>query len=150
MTEGKGEIARDKQFLLFPQSFQPILRFFCHFHQILKLSSAKSLLWKCRKFDILERLNTLPNNKILDLTKFKILTESDDKLNVFEMVLSVIDKAENIVEEGRILVTSISTFSHTIFSIHPETSLIFESNLSWLLQMLSNWISLRFCGLVKG
>ena len=33
-TAGKGEIARNEQFLLFPQCFQPILRTFCHFHQI--------------------------------------------------------------------------------------------------------------------
>ena len=33
-TLGKGEIARDKQFLLFPQCFLPIWRTFYHFHQI--------------------------------------------------------------------------------------------------------------------
>ena len=32
-TEGKGEIARNEQFLLFPQCFLPIWRTFCHFHQ---------------------------------------------------------------------------------------------------------------------
>ena len=37
-TVGKGEIAHDEQFLLFPQSFLPILRTFCHFHKI----------WNCR------------------------------------------------------------------------------------------------------
>ena len=37
-TVGKGEIARDKQFLLFPQCFPPVWRIFCHFHQI----------WNCR------------------------------------------------------------------------------------------------------
>ena len=29
-TEGKGEIARNEQFLLFPQCFLPIWRTFCH------------------------------------------------------------------------------------------------------------------------
>ena len=33
-TVGKGEIARDEQFLLFPQRFLPIWITFCHFHQI--------------------------------------------------------------------------------------------------------------------
>ena len=33
-TEGKGEIARDEQFLLFQQSFLPFMITFCHFHQI--------------------------------------------------------------------------------------------------------------------
>ena len=33
-TVGKGEIARNEQFLLFPQCFLPIWRTFCHFHEI--------------------------------------------------------------------------------------------------------------------
>ena len=33
-TLGKSEIARDEQFLLFPQCFQPIWRPICHFHPI--------------------------------------------------------------------------------------------------------------------
>ena len=33
-TLGKGEIAHNKQFLLFPQYFLPIWRTLCHFHQI--------------------------------------------------------------------------------------------------------------------
>ena len=36
-TEGKGEIARNEQFLLFPQCFLVIWKTFCHFHQ----------LWNC-------------------------------------------------------------------------------------------------------
>ena len=33
-TVGKGEIARNEQFLLFPQCFLPVWRAFCHFQQI--------------------------------------------------------------------------------------------------------------------
>ena len=33
-TVGKGEISRNKQFLLFPQCLLPDWRAFCHFHQI--------------------------------------------------------------------------------------------------------------------
>ena len=33
-TVGKGEIARNKQFLLFPQCFLLVWRTICHFHQI--------------------------------------------------------------------------------------------------------------------
>ena len=33
-TVGKGENARDEQFLLFQQCFLPIWRAVCHFHQI--------------------------------------------------------------------------------------------------------------------
>ena len=31
-TVGKGEIARNEEFLLFPQCFLPIWKTFCHFH----------------------------------------------------------------------------------------------------------------------
>ena len=33
-TLGKGEIAHNEQFLLFPQCFLPIWRTLCHFHQV--------------------------------------------------------------------------------------------------------------------
>ena len=33
-TVGKGEMARNEQFLLFPQCFLPVWKTFCHFHQI--------------------------------------------------------------------------------------------------------------------
>ena len=33
-TVGKGEIARNEQFLLFPQCFLPVWITFCHFPQI--------------------------------------------------------------------------------------------------------------------
>ena len=33
-TVGKGEIARNEQFLLFPQCFLPIWKTFCNFSQI--------------------------------------------------------------------------------------------------------------------
>ena len=33
-TVGKGEIARNKQFLPFPQCFLPVRLAFCHFRQI--------------------------------------------------------------------------------------------------------------------
>ena len=33
-TMGKGEIAHNKQFFLFPQCFPPFWRTLCHFHRI--------------------------------------------------------------------------------------------------------------------
>ena len=41
-TVGKGEIARNEQFLLFPQCFLSVWITFCHFHYNLLLSSANS------------------------------------------------------------------------------------------------------------
>ena len=40
-TGGKGEVAREKQFLLFPQYLPPFWRTFCHFYYF-KVSSANS------------------------------------------------------------------------------------------------------------
>ena len=41
-TVGKGEIARNEQFLLSPQYFLPVWITFCYFHYHLQLSSANS------------------------------------------------------------------------------------------------------------
>ena len=45
---GKRRIARNKQFLLFPQCFLPIWRTFCHFHQIwiCRLQPLKFVIWE--------------------------------------------------------------------------------------------------------
>ena len=42
--------------------------------------------------------NSLPNDQILDLTKLKAF--ADDKINVAQMMISVFDWIENIVEKG--------------------------------------------------
>ena len=58
-TVGKGEIARNEQFLLYPQCFLHFWRTFYHFHQISKLSSAKSFnfsIWKSPKFVVWKRV----------------------------------------------------------------------------------------------
>ena len=43
-------------------------------------------------------LNSLPKNKILDVTKLKAFAV--DKLNVFEMMISLFDRVENTVGKG--------------------------------------------------
>ena len=57
-TVGKGEIARYKQFLLFPQCFLPILRTFCHFHRIWYCHLQTFSVWKSLKFVVWERVKT--------------------------------------------------------------------------------------------
>ena len=47
---GKGEIAHNEQFLLFPQGFLPFWRTFFHFLSNLKLSSANSFNLEESKF----------------------------------------------------------------------------------------------------
>ena len=45
-TLGKGEIARNEQFLLFPQCFLPVWITFCHFLQIWNCCLQTFLVWK--------------------------------------------------------------------------------------------------------
>ena len=51
-TVEKGEIARNEQFLLFPQCFLPVWRTFCHFHQMsfslnsFSLEESKFFVWE--------------------------------------------------------------------------------------------------------
>ena len=60
------------------------------------------------------RANSLSNDKILEVTKFKAF--ADDKLNVPKMIISVFGKLENIEGKGKkMLVTSIFSFSHNVF-----------------------------------
>ena len=48
-TVGKEEIARNEQFLLFPQHFLPFWRTFCHFHQIKNCRLQTLSIWKSTK-----------------------------------------------------------------------------------------------------
>ena len=54
---GKGEIACNKQFLLFSQCFLPFRRTFCPFHQILNCSLQTLSVWKSLKFVVWERVH---------------------------------------------------------------------------------------------
>ena len=52
----KGEIARNEQFLLFPQCFQPLWRTLCHFLQIRNCRLQTLSVWKSLKFVVWERV----------------------------------------------------------------------------------------------
>ena len=59
-------------------------------------------------------LNSLPNDKILDWSKWKAF--ADDKLNVTENLKFVLGRVENIAGKGeKMLVTSIFSFFHHVF-----------------------------------
>ena len=47
---GKGEIARNEQFLLFPQCFLPVWKIFFHFRQIWNCRLQTLSVWKSLKF----------------------------------------------------------------------------------------------------
>ena len=49
-TVGKGEIAHNEQFLLFPHCFLPVWITFCHFRQILNCRLQTPSVWKSLKF----------------------------------------------------------------------------------------------------
>ena len=55
-TVGKGEIARNEQFLLFPQCFLPIWRAFCHFYQTGNCRLQTLSVWKSLKIVAWERV----------------------------------------------------------------------------------------------
>ena len=55
-TLGKGEIARNEQFLLFPQCFLSIWETFCHFHQVQNCRRPTLSVLKSLKFVVWERV----------------------------------------------------------------------------------------------
>ena len=55
-TVGKGEIARNEQFLLFPQCFLHFLRALCHCHQTSDCCLQTLSVWKSPKFVVWERV----------------------------------------------------------------------------------------------
>ena len=55
----KREIARNKQFLLFPQCFLPFWRTFCHIHRIWNCCLHTLSVWKSLKIVIWERVNII-------------------------------------------------------------------------------------------
>ena len=88
-TVGKGEIAHQVQFLLFPQCF----------HAIRNYLPQTLSVWKSLKFVIWERVNFLPNNKILVLPKLKVF--SGDNLNLVCMMEFFFDRVEKIEGKGK-------------------------------------------------
>ena len=54
---GKGEIACNEQFLLFPQCFLPVWRTSCHFHQTQECRLQTLSVWKSLEFVVWERDN---------------------------------------------------------------------------------------------
>ena len=65
------------------------------------------------RHDMTLDVSPLPDNKILEWSKLKAF--ADDKLNVTKMVISVLDRVENIVGKGEIACTSNFSFSHNVF-----------------------------------
>ena len=58
-TVGKGEIACNKQFLLFPQCFLPFWRGFCYLHQLCNYCQQTLSVWTGLKYVVWERFNNM-------------------------------------------------------------------------------------------
>ena len=58
-TVGKGEIARNEQFLLFPQCFLPFRATFCHFNQFNNCRLQSLPIKKSLKFVVWERVKNI-------------------------------------------------------------------------------------------
>ena len=58
-------------------------------------------------------IHPFPHNKILDQTKLKAF--AGDKSNLTKMIISALDRVENIVGKGEIACTSNFSFSHNVF-----------------------------------
>ena len=107
-TEGKGEIAHNEQFLLFPQCFLPVRRTFCHFHQVQNCRLQTLSVWKSLKFVVWERVKTkwqesYPNGQY-ELSLSKCILRKNK-----HMFISYLTKKKNIqvlVTRGPIHLTS--------------------------------------------
>ena len=65
---GKGEIARNEQFLLFLQSFLPILRTFNRFHPLQNGSLQTLSVWESLKFVVWKRVKSQDKDMLLVIT----------------------------------------------------------------------------------
>ena len=88
-------------------------------------------MWKSLKFVIWERVGkglfgkglTLYDNKISDLSKFSAF--ADDKINVTEYLEFSRGKVDTLWEHEKMLITSISSFSHNVI-LKAAISLLLE------------------------
>ena len=71
-TVGKGEIARNEQFRLFPQCFLPV---FCHLHQVQNCRLQSLSVWKSLKFVVWERVKESHRVKVMFLCLERVLNE---------------------------------------------------------------------------
>ena len=64
----------------------------------------------------INRINSLQNDNILGWTKLKAF--ANDKLNIAEMIISLLGRIENIVGKGENVIASIFSFSNNVSERH--------------------------------
>ena len=78
-TVGKGEIAHNEQFLLFPQCFLPVWRTFCHFHEARNCRLQTLSVWKSQNFVVWERVNSFDQTPDFRLVQIRSFNFADDR-----------------------------------------------------------------------
>ena len=126
----KGEIAHNEQFLHFLQCFLPVSKAFCHFHQISNCRLPTLSAWKSLKFVVWERVNSFSHN-----SDFK----RPYRRGTFE---NIVGKGENDGNQHFLLFPQcFLPFQRQVSNFHSLSCCHF--------QMLSIWIRLKFCPLLK-
>ena len=90
---GKRRNSSSRAISRFPTAFSTLLSNFFFFHS--RNCCLQTLqVWNSLKFVVLEWVNSLPNVKILDLSKLKAFV--DDKSMMAQMTNYVLEKVENV------------------------------------------------------
>ena len=82
-------------------------------HSYVPYMKFKSALLLLILLDPFQLLNSVSNDKVLD--QYKLKAFADDKIDVAEMMISLLDRVEDTVGKGEMMVTSIFSFSHGVF-----------------------------------
>ena len=138
-TVGKGKIARNEQFLLFPQCFLPTWRILRHLSEIQNCRLHTLSVWKSKKSVVWERVKSLQKKPI-----FYAFTKQALVLNVCNTSL-----LKTRWEKEKLLIMSNFSFSLSI-SFHLDHFLQFTSNLKLLSADSFSLEESKICHLRKG
>ena len=117
---GKGEIAGNYHFLLYPQCFLRFQRQYTYSKQF------SFVVCKCTQFEKIE-LFTIRQNFRLDWSKFNAF--ADEKFNIAKMMISLCNRVENVVGKKRkCWLPAFSPFP-TMFSIAFYFRVVLKSGL---------------------
>ena len=146
-TVGNGETAHNKQFLFFQQCFPLVWRTFCHYHQILNGRLHTLWVWKSLKFVIWKTVNLLPDNKILDWSKLKQMSDNIltnyNTMPDFDSLKIYSCRKEKLLVHKQFFLFSQCFLPYMVLFHH------FKCTLKCRLQFVSIRTSLKFCHLVK-
>ena len=140
---GKKEIARNEQFLLFPQCFLPIWITFCHFHQIWNCRLQTLSVWKSLKFVVWYWVKqNSPSKCWVPLTvRMTALTLSQTSPGFYVSAVQIFWK--HCRKRRNCSLRTISPFPHSFLSVW-RVSCHFQQIWNCCLQTPSVWKCLKF------